>query len=79
MKYHDALVAELRETRDALLKELLRQWLANHVEHCRKGPDPLHHDGWCAWPLPAVVPLRVPDSTVRMMVGAIKAEDAVPR
>jgi hypothetical protein len=43
--------AELVELR----REVLRQWLINHAEHCGVIVPPLPHGGDCQWPIPAVL------------------------
>lgn len=35
-----------------LKKQLVREWLINHAEHCGSQIPPWPHSGICHWPLP---------------------------
>jgi hypothetical protein len=41
--------------KEQLVRELMRQWLANHWEHCGNHVPPWPHTGKCHWPIPEMV------------------------
>jgi hypothetical protein len=62
-------VSDKREIRE-LRAELIRQWAANHHEHCGALMPPWPHAGDCHWPLPPVIAAVEPSRVLRILLSA---------
>jgi hypothetical protein len=51
----------------ALEKELARQWIVNHAEHCGIPVPPWPHPGDCQWPMPEVLSQEVTGRVCRLL------------
>lgn len=62
MRHNDPWSAE----RLALRREVMRQWISNHYEHCCEDIPCRNKDG-CQWPLPAVLLMMAPEEVAQLL------------
>ena len=56
-----------------LRREVMRQWMVNHAEHCGKDiTQPFPHEGHCQWPIPPVILSLHPGEVHLLISGAFK-------
>ena len=60
-KEQEILIEELK-------LELMKQWLANHYEHCGQPVPWLPHEGRCEWPIPGVLVEALPENALHLLL-----------